>query len=109
MADNPLVVALLKEYRDEASITKTEAGRIMGLNRNQIAGITNRNKEKIGPWPELSDARVLNRGCQFPINQPGTPDFRLCGIFRQSDPLCCEDHKKKKWVAEAVVIPMKKK
>jgi hypothetical protein len=106
MPDNPNVVALLKEYRDEVSLTRTEAGRIIGKTRNQVAGLCNRNYIK--PWLRPLPHVLKNRGCQFPINQPGTTDFRLCGMFRTNDPLVCAEHKGKVWKPESKVFRMKK-
>lgn len=110
MPDNPNVVALLKEYRDEASLTRTEAGRIIGKTRGQIAGICQR--KGIAPWPVFKGGihaqRIKNRGCQFPIGMPGTDEFRLCGMHRESDPLLCNEHKGKKWTPNGKIVPLKK-
>jgi hypothetical protein len=106
MADNPLVVALLKEFCDEASITRTEVGTIIGKNRNQIAGICDRNG--IVPWPHIPKRVLENRGCQFPRNIPDTSEFAICGMFRTSDPLVCNDHKGKVWVPECKMLSIKK-
>lgn len=106
MPDNPNVVALLNEYKDESSLTRTEAGRIIGKTRGQVAGVCDRNGIK--PWPRLLPHMFENRGCQFPINQPGTEKFHLCGMFRISHPLVCNEHKGKVWQPECRVLSIKK-
>lgn len=106
MADNPLVVALLKELKDEASITRTEVGILLGKERGYVAGICRRNG--IEPWPQIPVRVLQNRGCQFPLNQPGTEDFRICGMFRENDSLVCNEHKGVEWVPHCRVLPLKK-
>lgn len=106
MASNPLVVALLKEYKDEASITRTEVAKILGKKRGYIAGICKRNGIK--PWPAIQKRVLDNRGCQFPINRPGTPEFHICGMFRSSDKLVCGEHTGKVWVPQCQVLNIKK-
>lgn len=96
--DDPKIVMLLKEYAFEESITRPEAGVIIGKTLGQVAGIHNRNVAIIGPWPTLNPIRKKNRGCQYPIGTPGTTDFDLCGKPRTSEvsPVC-EHHKGKIW------------
>jgi hypothetical protein len=106
MPDNPNVVALLKEYKDESSIKRPEVGRIIGMTIGQVAGIRHRNR--LVPWPQPLPHVITNRGCQFPLGQPGTEEFRLCGIHRENDPLLCKEHKGKKWIPECSVLPLKK-
>jgi hypothetical protein len=106
MPDNPLVVALLKELRDEALLTKTEAGKIIGRNRNQVAGTWNRNKTIIGPWPKIPENVKKNRACCFPIGRPGEESFHLCGNPRVSHPFLCEEHKQRRWIPMAKVLPL---
>lgn len=105
MANNPLVVELLKELKDEASITRTEVATLLGKERGYVAGICKRNG--IAPWPHIPKQVLENRGCQFPRNTPGTPEFTICGMFRTGDPLVCSDHKGKVWVPECKVLCMK--
>lgn len=97
MTDNPMVVALLKELRDEALLSKTEAGIIIGKNRNEIAGIWNRHKEVIGSWPLIPKTVEQNRPCVFPIGVPGTEGFHLCDADRGKHRLFCKAHRRKKW------------
>lgn len=98
MTDNPHIVALLKEFASEASITRPEVGILVGLSVGQVAGIHNRHTQKIGMWPKLDPTRRANRRCQFPIGMPGTKDFRTCGEMRaQGDSLCCPVHKGMEW------------
>jgi hypothetical protein len=108
MSDNPLIVALLKEYKDEASLTRTEVGRIIGKTRGQVAGICHRNG--IAPWPLVPKEVTQNRSCQFPIGKPATEEFHLCG--KQKAPglsLLCSEHERQKWVPKCEVIPLEKK
>jgi len=105
MADNPLVVALLRELCDEALVTRTEAGRMVGLNRNQIAGICKRNS--IAPWPHISKEIIRKRDCCFPVGQPGTPEFHLCGKRKApGHSLVCAEHEGKKWVPQAKILAL---
>lgn len=98
MADNPLIVAVLRELRDEALVTKTEAGRMLGLTRNQVAGICNRNKRAIGPWPRVSRSIQEKRYCCFPVGVPETEDFHLCGRKKVSAAgFLCAEHSHKIW------------
>ncbi len=97
MPDNRLIVLLLKEYAFEASITRPEAGKVMGKTLGQVAGIHNRNQKAIGPWPKIDPVRRKNRRCQFPVGTPGTEGFHLCGCERKNHPFLCEAHKEKVW------------
>ena len=97
MADNPMVVALLKELRNEALLSKTEAAVILGKNRNEVAGIWNRNKDAIGNWPLVPKTVEQNRSCVFPVGVPGTEEFHLCDAKRGRHPLFCKAHRRKKW------------
>ena len=106
MPDNPNVVALLKEFKNESSITRTEVARIVGRKRGYVAGICHRNG--IAPWPRLLPHVFQNRGCQFPLGIPGTETFRLCGMFREGDPLLCNEHKKAVWKPQAQVLRLEK-
>ena len=107
MADNPLVVELLKEYKDEASVSRTEVGRILGKTRNYVAGICDRNDIK--PWPKIPKNVVARRDCQFPIGEPGSKEFHLCGKRKApGHSLLCEEHERSKWVPNGKVIPLKK-
>lgn len=105
MADNPLVVALLKEYRDERSVSRIEAGRIIGMSRGTVAGICQRNN--IAPWPRIKREWRKKRTCQFPIGHAGDADFHFCG--KRLDPdhsLLCAQHRGLKWEPKAKVIPI---
>ena len=64
MPDNPLIVALLREYAAEASITRPEVGKMLGMTVGQIAGIHHRNIKQTGTWPALDPQRKKNRCCQ---------------------------------------------
>lgn len=98
MADNPALVALLKEMAAEASITRPEVGVLVGKTVGQMAGIHNRNVKTIGTWPTINAERRKNRRCQFPLGMPGTNDFHLCGCERaRDDSLRCKTHKGKTW------------
>jgi len=108
MPDNPLLVALLRELRDEALTTRTEAGRMTGRTRGQIAGVCDRNQ--IIPWPLIPKEIVRKRSCCFPIGQPGEDEFHLCG--KQKAPghsLLCTEHERKKWTPQAKVLAMLRK
>lgn len=101
MADDPRLVALLKEYAREESIARPEVGRITGHTTGQLAGVWHRNKD--GSWPMINPERRRNRRCQFPIGEPGTKDFHLCGAVRKKgNDLLCAQHTGKKWSCEAV-------
>ncbi len=104
MADNPLVVALLRELRNEALVTKSEAGAMIGKNRNQVAGIWNRHKAEIGSWPKIPAKIRKGRDCCFPIGTPGEDNFRLCGNTRVSHAFLCEEHKGRRWMPMAKVL-----
>lgn len=97
MTDNPMVVALLTELRNEALVSKTEAGVIIGKNRNEVAGIWNRNKEAIGNWPLIPKTVEQNRPCVFPLGIPGTAEFKLCDGKRGKHRLFCTKHRSKTW------------
>lgn len=103
MSDNPLVVALLKEYKDEALVTRTEAGRIIGKTRDQVAGICNRNK--IRPWPKVPKEVTRQRSCCFPVGEPGDEDFHLCGKRKApGHSLLCEEHIGEHWTPRCKVL-----
>ncbi|MDB5225554.1 MAG: hypothetical protein JWL87_506 [Candidatus Adlerbacteria bacterium] len=96
--DRPLLVKLLAEYAKEESVTRPEVGRIVGMTLGAIAGIHNRYKKEIGPWPHLDKNRKKNRGCQFPIGVPGTTKFHLCGNkLSESQKLVCTEHEDVIW------------
>lgn len=98
MPDNPAVVALLREFAFEASITRPEVGHLLGMTTGQMAGIHNRNVKKIGSWPTLNADRRRNRGCQFPTGAPGMETFDVCGKPRApGHALCCKAHKGMRW------------
>ena len=105
MADNPLVVQLLIEFKNEASITRTEVGRIVGKTRGQIAGICNRNN--IVDWPQIPKLVRLNRCCQYPVGTPGEEGFHLCGKRKApGHSFLCIAHEANKWRPEARIIPL---
>ena len=105
MPDNPLLVALLQEYKDEASLTRTEVGRIVGKTRGQIAGVCNR--QGIKPWPSIPRAVTRNRYCQFPIGIPGSAEFHLCDKRKApGHSLLCNEHENKKWKPECKVLKL---
>lgn len=106
MPDNPHVVELLKEYRDEALLTRTEAGRIIGKNRDQVAGICERNGIK--PWPPIAKEVQRKRYCCFPIGYPGEDGFHLCDRPRTTGhPFLCELHEDETWVPNGKVLQFK--
>lgn len=107
MPDNPNVVALCKEYKDEASATRTEVAKMLGKKRGFIAGICRRNG--ITPWPLIPKVVQRNRSCQFPAGHPGTEDFHLCGKRRDiGNSLLCTGHIGKVWQPECQVLSIKK-
>lgn len=98
MADDKALVALLKEFACEASITRPEVGKLVGKTLGQIAGVHNRNKKTIGTWPEIDPTRKKNRRCQFPLGTPGTDSFHLCGKDRApGNTLVCAGHSRMTW------------
>ena len=106
MSDNPLVVALLKEFKDEALLTRTEAGQVMKLTRGQVAGICNRNG--IVGWPSIPKEVHRKRCCCFPLGQPGEADFHLCGKPRiTAHPFLCDEHEERVWVPNGKVLHLK--
>ena len=106
MPDNPLVVELLKEYKDEALLTRTEVGRITGMTRGQIAGICNRNG--IRPWLPVPKEVHRRRCCCFPLGHPGEPDFHLCDKpLITAHPFLCEEHEGEVWVPNGKVLQLK--
>lgn len=108
MPDNPHIVALLKEYKDEVSVTRTEVGRMVGMTRGQIAGICNRHDIK--PWPKILKHVVRNRSCQFPIGRPGTEEFHLCGKRKAiGHSFLCEEHRGERWKPVAKVLSFARK
>lgn len=108
MSDHLLIVALLKEYAYECSITRPEVNKILGkkLPRGAqrvgyVEGVHHRNRKEIGDWPKIDPTRKNNRRCQWPLDKPGTELFHLCGKMRKpGDLLLCEEHAGKVWKPE---------
>ena len=106
MADNPLIVELLKEYKNEALLTRPEVGEILGLSRGTVAGICNRNSIK--PWPQIPDEIKEKRDCQFPIGYPGDPDFHLCDeMTGPTHSFLCTAHVGKVWEPSCKILHLR--
>ena len=103
MADNPVLVALLIEFMHEASVTRTEAGKIVGKTRGQIAGTCHRSG--IAPWPRIPLDIKEKRSCQFPVGSPESDEFHLCGRMKASGhSFLCDEHQHVRWIPTAKVL-----
>ncbi len=107
MPDNPNVVALLKEYKNESSIKRPEVAKILDKTIGYVAGICNRHGVK--PWPKPLAHVLQNRLCQFPIGCPGTEKFHLCDQPKApGHGFLCEEHKDTFWKPNCTITPIKR-
>ena len=66
-----------------AGVGTKEIGEQLGMSKNAIIGKAHRiGLQQRRASPRRSKARVLRmneRSCQWPIGDPGHPDFHMCG------------------------------
>jgi GcrA cell cycle regulator len=86
----------------DTGMTMREIGERLGLSKNQVIGIVWRAgmSEPRAPAPAAPPQAVFpERGCLWPLGDPGTAEFHFCGAAKGAEGPYCGEHRARAYLS----------